>query len=205
MGKQHVAATYDALLALDAEGIAAAALLEAEQRLAHIGGQFRVGLVVSDDVAGGWTNRYAAEMGRFNGGPLLKRGWIAVGFWTGEQPSGEKVRERVLLSVFRMAYMQCFGPAETLRQMLLQEGLVAAFAGLNQPFLEPDEVAYTRDIITPHLDTTEYPTQFAALFGDEAAAMFGYPALGLSPWAGLALASHDAQQCFDAPEAVLVK
>jgi hypothetical protein len=63
-----------------------------------------------------------------------------------------------------------------------------------EPTLPADELIYTREIIMPLLDTTDYPTQFAALWGDEAAAMFGYQSLGLSPYAGIALAVHDAQK-----------
>ncbi len=204
MGKDHVAATYDALLALDAETIAAAALTAAQERLAHVPGQFRVGLTVADDVGGGWTNRYAGEMGlRFAPGALQKRGWIVVPLWTGEQQSVEKVRESVLLAVFRMAYGQQHGWPTTLRHMLRQESAAAAFAGVQQTLLDPDELAYTRGVLAPLLDTTHYPTQFAALWGDEAAAMFGYQALGLSPYAGIALAIHEAEERLDREEVAL--
>jgi hypothetical protein len=151
---------------------------------------------------GGWTNRYAAEMGRFNGDALLKRYWITARFWTSEQPSVAKVREEVVMCVFRTAYAQRHGWPTTLRQMLTQEQQAAAFAGARQPHLEEDEVSYTREVLAPHLDTRDYPTQFAALWGDEAAAMFGYPALGLPPWAGLALAVHAAQQPAVTPDDV---
>ncbi len=200
MGKQHVAATYDALLALDAEALAAEALADAQERLAHVPGQFRVGLTVADDVGGGWTNRYAGEMQRFNGEQLRKRGWIAVGFWTGDHPCLEQIRHNVLLAVFRMAHAQQHGWPVTLRDMLTQEGAAAAFAGVQQTRLDEDELAYTRGVLAPLLDTTDYPTQFAALWGDEAAAMFGYQVLGLSPYAGITLAIHEAQQTLDLQE-----
>ena len=61
MGKEHVAATYDALLVLDAEAVAASTLAAAQQRLAHVAGEFRVGLVFSDEAQGSWTNRYFSE------------------------------------------------------------------------------------------------------------------------------------------------
>ncbi len=191
MGKEHVAIMYDALLALRAEAITADALAHTEQQLADVPGKFRVGLTVADDLGGGWTNRYAAEMARFSGEAARKRGWIAVPFWTSEPVLPSTVRDAVLLAVFRMAYAQQHGWPTTLRGMLAQEGSVASSAGVVQPTLPADEVAYTREIITPLLDTTDYPLQFAALWGDEAAAMFGYQALGLSPYAGIALAIHE--------------
>lgn len=59
--------------------------------------------------------------------------------------------------------------------------------------LDADELAYTRAVITPHLDTKDQPTLIAWLFGDEAAHTLGYTPLGLSERAGFALALHDAR------------
>src|SRR5436190_2061261 len=53
MAKEHVAAALDALIALDADGIAAATVSEAEPDLRDVPGSYRVALVVCDDV-GGW-------------------------------------------------------------------------------------------------------------------------------------------------------
>jgi hypothetical protein len=67
MGKEHVGALLDELLALDAEGVAAGATAEAQQRLVRAPGQSKPGLVVCDDAQGGWTNRYFTETNiRFN-------------------------------------------------------------------------------------------------------------------------------------------
>jgi hypothetical protein len=57
MGKGHVAALLDELLALDADGAAALALEDAATRLADESGECKVALVVADDLMGGWTNR----------------------------------------------------------------------------------------------------------------------------------------------------
>jgi hypothetical protein len=61
MGKDHVTALLDALLALDADGIATRALAEASAQLADTPGDFKVALVIADDLLGGWTNRYDYE------------------------------------------------------------------------------------------------------------------------------------------------
>src|SRR5262245_26188204 len=61
MGKEHVAATLDALLAIDAEAVAEEAVADARRRLADVPGELRVALVVVDDVGGGWTDRYLTE------------------------------------------------------------------------------------------------------------------------------------------------
>jgi len=49
-------------------------------------------------------------------------------------------------------------------------------------------------VIQPYLDTTDYPTLFACLYGDEAAKSVGYPPLGLSERAGFALALEEARR-----------
>ena len=61
MGKGHVAALLDALLALDADRIAARAAEDAATRLADEPGECKVALVVADDLKGGGTNRYDYE------------------------------------------------------------------------------------------------------------------------------------------------
>ena len=61
MGKDHVTALLDAYLAMDADGIGARVTAEAAARLADVPGNFKVGLVVADDLLGGGTNRYDCE------------------------------------------------------------------------------------------------------------------------------------------------
>src|SRR5262249_51419221 len=50
MGKDHVTALLDALLALDADAVAARAVSEAAARVADEPGDFKVALVVADDL-----------------------------------------------------------------------------------------------------------------------------------------------------------
>src|SRR4051812_29849178 len=57
MGKDHLPPFLDAALALDAEGFAARAVADALPDLAVAAGDLRLGLVVADDLLGGWTNR----------------------------------------------------------------------------------------------------------------------------------------------------
>jgi hypothetical protein len=191
MGKEHVPALLDEYLAFDVDGLAARAVAEAEARLAHAPGEFKVTLVISDDLRGGWTNRYTSEFGhRFQSKAYYRRGWLTGILWTSERAAVQTAREEVLQAVYRGAYIEEHGFARTLREMLAQEGYALARAGCTQPALDPEELEYTREVIAPHLDTTDYPICFACVFGDEAANSLGYAPLGLSPRAGLALALH---------------
>jgi hypothetical protein len=200
MGKEHVTALLDALLAMDADTIAAQVVSEAAGQLADEPGEFKVALVVSDDLMGGWTNRYANEFThRFRCGPSEELPHWANGFWlTGilwsSEPASERaVREAILTAIYRAAYVRRHGNARTLRDMLAQEGHVMTAAGCTGPVLDEEDIEYTREVLEPSLDAEDMRTAIECLFGDAAGRTLGFTPRGLSPWAGLALALHDAR------------
>jgi len=92
MAREHAIAKLDELLALGAEKIGAAAAEEAQARMGGLAGEMKASLVLADDVAGGWTNRYTTEASvRFPGRGALKRPF-AIGLrWTSESPSADKI------------------------------------------------------------------------------------------------------------------
>jgi hypothetical protein len=204
MAKDHVTALLDALLAMDADGLAVRTIAEVTDELTDEPGDFRAALVVADDLMGGWTNRYATEFTfRFQAGPpapadmklprWVKHFWISMLLWSSEAATEQVVRETVLMAIHRAAYIQRHGPARTLRDMLRQEGYVMAKAGCTKPVLEEDDIAYTREVLVPYLDADDMRTAIECLFGDAPGRTLGFTPRGLSPWAGLALALHDAQ------------
>lgn len=193
MGKEHVAACLDAYLAMDADTHAAHALMQKSATLACPLPSLRVALVLADDAHGQWTNRYTTEYATtFDITPLLKRWWAVGLLWTSEPPSLEHARVAALTAFARTCYVAQHGVARTLREHLRQEQVALQFAGASTPHLPDDDAAYTRDVLTPLLDTDNYATILVALFGDDAAHALGYPPLGLSPHAGLALARQSA-------------
>lgn len=189
MGKEHVPALLDEWLALGAEDIAAKAVTEAEVHLGQVGGEFRVGLVIADDLKGAWTNRCTYEFAhRFASKAFHRRGWLTGLLWTSESPSRDAAREAASTSVYRAAYIEQHGYSRTLREMLAQERFAMASAGCTTPVLDTDDLAYTREVMAPYLDATDQATLIACLFGDKAAASLGYSSLGFSDRAGFALA-----------------
>src|SRR3989442_9986093 len=62
MGKDHVPAFLDALIAIDADQVAERATQEARAKLQDEPGAYKVCLVASDDKLGGWTNRHTTEL-----------------------------------------------------------------------------------------------------------------------------------------------
>jgi hypothetical protein len=195
MGKDHVPALLDEFLSLGADDVGAAATADAGAALREEPGRFKVGLVISDDLKGGWTQRHASELGhRIGDVALYKRGWITGILWTSEPVSVKVVREAVMAAVHRAAHVLQHGPPRTLGQILAQEGAVMASAGCDEPRLDADDLAYTREVIEPLRDATDRATIMACLFGDAVADAFGYRRHGLSPRAGFALALHQARQ-----------
>jgi hypothetical protein len=204
MAREHVTELLDALLVLDADRIAAAAVAEAAAALAGEPGECKVALVVADDRKGGWTNRWDYEWklrfptrsGDLAAGRLpkwLRHFWLTGVLWSSE-PAGERaVRETMLTTIYRAAHLLRHGPARTLRAKLAQEGAVLRRAGCAGPVLEGDDMAYTREVLVPFLEADDMRTTIECLFGDAAARTLGFTPRGLSPWAGIALALHDAQ------------
>ena len=190
MGKEHVPALIEQYLALDAEGIAADALASVKVTLAR---DYKVSVVVSDDLKGGWTNRWTSEFShRIEGAAITKRGFLVGILWTSEPASATAARQAVLTAVYREEYLQSHPVPKTLAEMLAQEGYATARARCTTPSLDAEDLAYTRSVIEPHLSATSRSIVIPCLFGDAAANALGYPPQGLSDRAGLALARHDA-------------
>lgn len=204
MGKEHVPALIDQYLALGAEQIAEEAINDwraTASAVAAAGAKapalqtkaYKLCVVVSDDLKGGWTNRWASEFShRIEGAAISKRRWLTALLWTSEPVSATRVREEVLTAIYREDYLQTHPPATTLREMLAQEGYATARAGCTTPSLDADDLRYTRTILAPHLDAHDRGTVIACLFGDSAAKALGYTPQGLSDRAGLALALAEA-------------
>jgi hypothetical protein len=190
MGKDHLPPFLDHLLAIDADGVGAHALVEAASSLVAEPGDYRACLVVSDDLKGGWTNRYTSEFTyRFEQRAMYRRAWLPAILWTSESYDTQLIREEVLQCVYRAVHVQRHGPPRALGEMLAQESYAMRSAGSTSPRLEDEDIAYTREVLREYMGATDRATLIAALFGDAAARDLGYEPLGLSPRAGLALAA----------------
>lgn len=203
MGRDHVTGLLDELLAMDGDAIGAKVTADAAERLADAPGDFKIGLVVADDLKGAGTNRWDYEFTQRFGPEDYRLGrrrterprwmqsaWITGMLWSSEPPSERAIRDALHTAIHRAIYTQEKGPARTLRDMLAQEGQVLREAGCTTPTLEPDDLAYTREALAPLLDADDKRTGVECLFGDVAAKSLGFTPRGLSSWAGVALALH---------------
>lgn len=194
MGKEHLAAALDVLLSADADDAASRAACEAAAKLGAPG-EFKASLVLADDAKGGGTNRFTNEY-NFRAGcsPGSKRYWITGVMWSSEVPIVERAVETMLTAVYRTAYVIEHGRARNLRELLAQEGDAMASAGCTRPTLDDDELAYTREVLREYLEANDMRTGIECLFGDDAAHALGFTPRGFAPWAGVALALHDARE-----------
>ncbi len=194
MGKGHLPALLDDYLALGGDGIGAEVTAVAEKRLGLMSGAFRTALVLADDLHGGWTNRYATELGylcRTKG--VQRRGWLVGHLWSSEAATAELVGETLFMGIYRGAYIAEHGYAETLQEILAQESyawhLTAESSAENlMGVLDEEDLDYTTEVLASYLQSDQEPVLIAALFGDVGAHDLGYEPLGLSERAGLKLA-----------------
>lgn len=198
MGREHCLEAVDRLMAMDADGVAAHTAHEVEQILGRNFDGAKVFINLLDDVRGGWTQRHFSEAGyRYSSEDVMRanreRRFVLVAMWASEVErfSPERVRQQTRDAVYRYAHMQQHGRPLTLREMMVLDHLAARFANITKPTLDADDLAYTHQVLAPYLDASDTPTVMAALFGDTVAETLGYPKLGLSDRAGIALAISD--------------
>lgn len=166
MGKEHLLAAVEAWIACGAEDAAQRAVREAAARFAVVPGRLRIGLVLADDVAGGWTNRWTTDYAhRFESAALYRRDFAVGLLWVSQTPSAALAAAAVAQSVARALYQREHGPARTLREKLDQERFAGVAVGA---------------VPERYLEATDAPTSFACLYGDEAAGSLGYSPLGVA-------------------------
>ena len=117
MGKKHVAALIDNLIAQSAEMLVTQVLAKAEKRLGGLQETLQVGLVLTDDFGGGWTNRYLTDMTqRFKNAYDLEHGWALVPVWTSQVWTAEALEQAVSSTVYRALYKKVSGlPSRCMR------------------------------------------------------------------------------------------
>ena len=190
MAKEHALEYVRKLLEMGAEEVARAATEEAARLLSPT--SLKVSLMALDDAKGGWTNRYTTVGSLWSlDERFLARwrhsAWATVVCWTSELPSPQQIRQETRRVLYQSVWAMHQPLPHNLRGVLEFEGKAMRFAGIAQ-WLDAEELEYTRAVLEPHMQATDHPTLTAALYGDPVAHNLGYPPLGLSKNAGLALA-----------------
>jgi hypothetical protein len=173
MAKPHVLERVEHLIALDAERVAIDAAREGAARLEG-DDALRLLVIVIDDAAGGWTNRWFAQHAhRYERRHEVQRGWVTVPCWSSEIPSTEAIERETRASLYRTLDERRHGAVRTLGAILDRESSALAFAGIESPY---DSASY-RAFVDPYLDSDAAPVVMTALYGNDVAATLGYPPL----------------------------
>ncbi len=200
MGERQ-AAYLDQLIAVDAEGLAQTTANAVAADFGTLPDRFRLMLVVADVPRNGWTQRqltdaewrFTLQNDRVPKGVTLNGfdRWVSVLLWTDTEATETYIERETRGALYRALHRRYSGPPSMLAEMMQQEGRVLGYAGYT-PELAADELAYSQEVIAPHLQKSDFPVCFSALYGDEAAKAAGYKALGLNPNVGFQLALQDA-------------
>lgn len=190
MGKDHVAKQLLALKGLHAEQTVQHTIAELNKALAriHANAVIKIAINLSDDVAGGWTNRYTSDyQNKFRIQALVKRNFCTPVFWTSEEYSEALIAGRTKEQAYRTLWVLENGKPATLEAHVMQEAFVARHCGSNKRHLK-DEVLIS--FYNQHKHTTDYSLIFCFMYGNEAAASLGYPTFGITaPFAGFQYAA----------------
>lgn len=182
MAGAAASASVDALLALDAEGLAQAA---AEAALARCEWREPITLAVVVATPGMWTDRLATEV-RHRTTAARRACHGEIMFWTGDAPSTEAIQREGAAEAVRTMWTSLHGPTLSLHAVLAREGMAYALSRATTSHAVVD--AHVSEAIKILGDTNNEGDIVAVLYGDEAAVALGYTPLGISEDAGYACA-----------------
>ncbi len=190
MAREHVLARLQLMKQLGAEDQLAVEIRAINQRSDAPNETVQVGIGLADDLGGGWTNRYSTDyQHKFKTRALLVRRFCTPVFWTSEPFSPAQAVSRSREYLHRFIYQQQHGMPVTLADHIRQEGTVLRQSGPLVP-VPPESLSVARSLFEENRHTDDYPFIFTFLYGDAAAATFGYRPIGAFANMGLAAAAQ---------------
>ena len=192
MGKEVVTDKLDALIQMNAEGLAA---LEIEAfnsiNVDKDKSVFEVVLNLADDLGGAWSHRFMTDYStKFQIAPLLKRRFCTPYFWTSEEHDEQSIKERIRAYLYRTSFQIKKGVPKSLKDHIQQEVYVSRKVGIKnqRPSLDAIKESYTFYI--ENADSEDYGLIFNFLYGDEVSESLGYKEYGCDEGAGMQLIKH---------------
>lgn len=180
MAKAHVTTKLLELKALGAEALMSEVLGKLNAQLDKHSDEpvFRVVLNLSDDLKGGWTNRYISDYdSKFKLNALVTRQFCTPIFWSGENYTRQLVEERTVEYALRTLYWLRHPKPITLQQHIEQEKFVAENSGKKSEYLKDFDELHA--FYEKHKNSDGYDLIFNFLYGDEACRVLGYPCYGV--------------------------
>jgi hypothetical protein len=192
MAKEHALAKLEELKKCGAEEIVSDVLnaLNKKMPAGITNDTFKVAINLSDDLKGGWTNRFTSDYdGKFRIGALVKRKFCVPVFWTSERYSEELIRTRTLYYCYRTAYWLQHSKPETLQEHVEMEKFVVSESGATE-IKQPIDFDAMNAFYDQHKESRQYDVIFNFFYGDEACKSLEFPAHGIKePMAGFSFAA----------------
>jgi len=181
MAKEHVMDKLRELKNLNAEQLIKDTLKELNDGhpVKENANTFKVALNLSDDLKGGWTNRYTSDYdSKFKINGIMNRNFCIPIFWSSENYTEQLIKNRTREYCYRTIYRLTTPKPETLEEHILQEKFVYE----KSKTLSSTKVNFNelQLFYQKNKDTTDYVTIFNFLYGDEATASLGNKTLGIS-------------------------
>ncbi len=176
MGKQLVTQKLNELKKLGAEQIIQTVLTQLNKTLIQEPNKevFKVALNLSDDLEGGWTNRFTSDFdSKFKINALVKRKFCTPIFWTSEVYSEKLIIERTTQCIYRTVYWLNHTKPNTLSDYVSQEKFVAEKTGR---ISFPENEFYNKNKYSEN-----YHLIFNYFYGDAASASLNFPMFGAKP------------------------
>lgn len=180
MAKEHLLVKLNQLKDLGAENIIEELLVDLNKTalVKNISRDFKVAINLSDDLKGGWTNRFTSDYDskfKFNG--LFSRNFCIPIFWSAETFSKEMVKQRTLAYIFRTIYWLTSPKPITLKEHLEQEIYVSRNTLAKNGSKQTDFSALA-EFYKDYENTANYHIIFNFFYGDEASASLSFPTYG---------------------------
>ena len=182
MAKEHVLDQLKEFKKIGAEQIMEDALADINIRFrSHFPNRrFKVALNISDDLKGGWTNRYTSDYdSKFKMNGLISRDFCTPVFWTSEKIIPAEIKRRTLEYAFRVIYWLTNPKPLTLKEHVLQENFVYQ----QMVYRNEEEVrcpSQLYDFYLQHEYSSDYTLIFNFFYGDKASLSLGFPTYGIN-------------------------
>jgi len=181
MAKEHLLDRLKELNNLNAEQIIKETLNDLnDQNLSKKSNtNFKLAINLSDDLKGGWTNRFTSDYdSKFKISGLFSRNFCIPIFWSSEIFTKDIIRERTLEYIFRTVYWLNNPKPKTLKEHLEQEIFVASQTKKNGKIQEKDLTALDK-FYKDNEHTDHYHLIFNFFYGDKASASLGFSTYGI--------------------------
>lgn len=198
MAKEHIIPKIQELQTLKAEEFAQNLFFDLNKKLQNVENElvFSVALNISDDLKGGWTNRFTSDFdSKFKLNAWVKRAFCTPIFWTSEAFSKEMIAERILSYCYRTLYRVLnpnFKPL-TLAQHLAQEIFISQNVKTHaKPLVNFAEI---EDFYQKYQQSEDFHLIFNFFYGDAASEELGFKTFGIhEPFTGFHFATELAKK-----------